>query len=408
MVARKFSGRALSLCLFLLLGAGGITAHAATFVVTTTNDSGAGSFRQAILDANANAGSDSITFNIGSGLKSIAPTSKLPDITDPVIIDGSTQPGFAGAPLIEIDATNIPTLFVNPVLLITAGNTTIRSLIINHFKNGGIRITGAGGNHVEGCYIGPDATGSVTTDSRGTGISVESPNNVIGGTTASARNVIAGLDSYGIGVGAVSSNGNQIQGNYVGLNAAGTARLDTWGGIGVSSSNNTVGGTTPGARNVVGGGTDAGIAVTQAGAFACSGNVVQGNYVGTDVTGTVKFGFTRYGILIANSANDNLIGGTSAGAGNLVSGNGWGIAILGFGSGSGGPPTGNVIQGNLVGVAVDGTSPMPNGVQGIHLDTAFNTIVGGTAAGAGNTVAFNGPSQQVRRRCWPGDAWRKW
>jgi hypothetical protein len=126
-----------------------LTAHAATtFVVTNTDDSGPGSLRQAILDANANAGSDLITFNIGSGLKTITPASKLPDITDPVVIDGTTQPGFSGSPLIEINASNTG---FDWALLISAGNTTIRSLIVNRFQNGGILLSNNGGNHIEGC-----------------------------------------------------------------------------------------------------------------------------------------------------------------------------------------------------------------------------------------------------------------
>ncbi|HET9787638.1 MAG TPA: hypothetical protein VFP47_10915, partial [Pyrinomonadaceae bacterium] len=108
---------------------------ATTFVVTNTNDSGAGSLRQAILDANANPGADSITFTIGSGLQTITPTSLLPDISDPVVINGTTQPGFAGTPLIELSASSIPSHPNRGVLHITAGNTTLRGLVINRFRD---------------------------------------------------------------------------------------------------------------------------------------------------------------------------------------------------------------------------------------------------------------------------------
>ena len=74
----------------------------ATYSVTNTNDSGAGSLRQAILDANTNAGADTITFAIGTGPQTISPLSPLPTITDPVTIDGTTQPGFSGSPIIEL------------------------------------------------------------------------------------------------------------------------------------------------------------------------------------------------------------------------------------------------------------------------------------------------------------------
>ena len=179
------------LILTLLLGCHLTARAASTFVVTNTDDSGPGSLRQAILDANANAGSDLITFNIGSGLKTITPASKLPDITDPVVIDGTTQPGFSGSPLIELNASNTG---FDWALLIRAGNTTIRSLIINHFSNGGILIVDNGGNHIEGCYVGTDATGSTGTNSRANAIAIGSANNVIGGTTANTRNVITSID----------------------------------------------------------------------------------------------------------------------------------------------------------------------------------------------------------------------
>ena len=370
-----------------------ITAHAATFTVTNINDNGPGSLRQAMQDANTNHGLDSITFNIDSGRKTIAPTSRLPTISDPVVIDGTTQPGFSGTPLIEIDATNIESFPNGAVLFITAGNTTIRSLILNRFKDGGIFITTAGGNHIEGCYIGPDSAGAAGTNSRGNGITIlEGANNVIGGTTPNSRNVVAALDSFAIAV-AGPSTGNQIQGNYVGINAAGTAGLFVFAGISIGSSNNTVGGTTAAARNVIGTGDYAGIVLQND--FGMSGNVVQGNYVGTDATGTIKLGFANYGIVLSNSVNNTLIGGTTRGAGNLVSGNGWGIAIDGFNAGFAGPPSGNLIQGNLVGVAADGVTPLSNRVQGVRLSSAVNTTVGGVAAGAGNVIAFNGPGGEV-------------
>lgn len=110
-----------------------VTAAGATYTVTNTNDSGSESLRQAILDANANTGTDTIAFNINSGVQAIRPTSALPVITDPIIIDGSTQPGFSGTPLIVIDGTSI-TRFP-PGLRISAGNSILRSIAINNFQS---------------------------------------------------------------------------------------------------------------------------------------------------------------------------------------------------------------------------------------------------------------------------------
>lgn len=379
----------LGLFLTLLLGCQ-LTARAATtFVVTNTNDSGPGSLRQAILDANANAGSDVITFNIGSGLKTIMLASRLPEISDPVVIDGTTQPGFAGTPLIELNATNIG---FDMVLFITAGNTTIRSLILNHFQNGGILIPSGDGNHVEGCYIGTDATGSAGTNSRGNAIGIGSSNNVIGGTAANTRNVIVsgdgGISIFGLG------NGNQVLGNYIGLNAAGNAALPVFQGIFVGSSNNTIGGTTPAARNVIVANGQGGIVIQPGGAFATSGNVVQGNYVGTDTSGNVGLAVADHGIVIFNSSNNNLIGGTTPGAGNVISGSRFGFRIDGF-SASSGPPSGNIVQGNFIGVGADGSTPVPNLVQGVRIASAINTTIGGSAPGAGNVIAFNGPGEEI-------------
>lgn len=368
---------------------------ATTFVVTNTNDSGAGSLRQAILDANANSGADLIAFNIGSGLQTISPTDTLPEISDAVVIDGTTQPGFSGSPLIEINASNIPSLPNRGVLFLTGGNITVKSLIINHFKDGGISIITTGGNRIEGCYIGIDATGNAGTNSRGNGISInDSPNNIIGGSTPNSRNVISAIDFHAISVFGFNGNGNQILGNYIGINAAGTAALPVFGGVFLASSNNIVGGTTAAARNVIGAGDYGGV-VIQPFAFGTSGNLIQGNYIGTDATGSVAFGFIQQGVVIFGPSDNNVIGGTSPGAGNVISGNGFGFRIEGSGGGADGPPTGNVLQGNFIGVAADGFTPLPNRSQGVRLADAFNTTIGGTTPGAGNVIAFNGPGGDV-------------
>src|SRR6266540_575054 len=122
------------------------------FPVTTVADNVPGSLRQAILDSNANPGADTITFNIGGGgVQTIHPTSALPDITDPVTIDGTTQPGFAGSPLIELNGGSAGSA---AGLRITAGSSTVRGLVINGFALDGIVLSGSGGNLIAGNYIG--------------------------------------------------------------------------------------------------------------------------------------------------------------------------------------------------------------------------------------------------------------
>ena len=132
-----------------------------TFTVTTNANDGAGSLRQAILDSNANTGADSIEFSIGGGgVQTIALTSALPAVTDPVEIDGTTQPGFAGSPVIVLNG-RAAGFNVNG-LTISAGNSTVRGLVINSFPFGnGIVLQTNGGNHIVGNYIGVDVTGTI-------------------------------------------------------------------------------------------------------------------------------------------------------------------------------------------------------------------------------------------------------
>ena len=172
-----------------------------SFVVTNTSNSGAGSLRQAILNANASAGPDAISFAIpGAGAHTIAPTTALPEITDQVVIDATSQPGFTGAPVIELSGVNVSAGPRNG-LLVSSGNSTIRGLVINRWDVG-ISTHSAGGNVIQGNFIGTDVTGTVARPNAN-GIQIgntitSSPNNVIGGTTATARNVISGNSQYGV------------------------------------------------------------------------------------------------------------------------------------------------------------------------------------------------------------------
>jgi hypothetical protein len=131
----------------------------AVLTVTTTADSGAGSLRQAILDSNASVGvADTIAFAIGTGPQTIAPTSALPNVTDPVVIDGTTQPGFAGSPVVEL--TGLSAGANANGLRVTGGGTTIRGLVVNGFSAQQVVLEDSGGNLVAGNYIGTDLAGT--------------------------------------------------------------------------------------------------------------------------------------------------------------------------------------------------------------------------------------------------------
>ena len=174
------------------------------------------------------------------------------------------------------------------------------------------------------------------------------------------------------------SSGNVIQGNYIGTNASGTGDLgNTQVGIWLSNaSNNTIGGSVSGARNVISGNAWSGIDVTGSG----TGNVIRGNYIGTDQTGSVALQNDAWGIRLASASN--LVGGTGPDDGNLISGNGIdGILVDGV--------SGNLIQGNFIGTDRTGTAAIGNAEDGIWLDNASNTTIGGTAAGARNVISGN-------------------
>jgi titin len=356
-----------------------------TYMVTNTNDSGTGSLRQAILDSNGNTGPNLIDFNIpGSGVHTIIPTSALPTITQAVTIDETSQPGYSGTPLIELDGASAGASANG--LTISAGNTTVQGLVINRFTTDSINLT-TSGNRIIGDYIGTDVTGTIALANGGNGVSISgtgASNNMVGGIAAGAGNVIAGNAQTGIVISGGAS-GNLVQGNRIGTDVSGARALAnlTWGVViasfGTATANNTVGGTTPAARNVISGNSFSGVFL-----WDVSGNAVQGNYVGADVTGTLAVANGGDGVTVNGS--NNLIGGTAAGAGNLLSGNtGAGVSISKGSSSS----TGNLVQGNLIGTMADGQAALANGQHGVAITGVgtSNNLVGGTVAAARNVIS---------------------
>ncbi len=235
-------------------------AHAADITVTNTNDSGAGSLRQAIEDANASQGKDTIKFNIpGTGVKTIRPDSRLPQVTEAVTIDGYSQPGSkkntqkAGANavlLVELSGTGGAS-----GLIIDADNVVVRGLVINRFSQTHIDVRGSN-NRIEGNFIGPDATGTIDVGGGDDGgVSVTSGSgNVIGGALPGARNLISGNDRAGIILfgGISGASDNRVEGNLIGTKKDGTSPLGNGTGVSIfRSPGNTVGGTAPGAANTI-------------------------------------------------------------------------------------------------------------------------------------------------------------
>ena len=252
-------------------------AQASTFTVTNTNDTGPGSLRQSILDANSNAGLDVIDFSIpGAGPHNIQPTSALPTITDPVVIDGYTQPGASantngpGLGLntvlkIELDGTNAgaPPAGLN----IIAGGSTVRGLVINRFAGHGLQIHGIGaaGNQVHGNFIGTDVTGTAPLGNTGDGVFMAGGArlNVIGGDVPAARNLISGNGGNGVHIAGneLDTRENIVQGNLIGTDITGATSLANQGnGVILGTvADNLIGGSAPGARNIIAGNNQNGI-----------------------------------------------------------------------------------------------------------------------------------------------------
>ncbi len=258
---------------------------------------------------------------------------------------------------------------------------TERNVISGNSRHG-IEIENASTTLVLGNFIGTNATGMGDVGNVFDGIFLNnSGNNTIGGTTTAERNIISGNDGFGIEMTGSNATGNLIQGNYIGINSSGNASLAN-GSEGIviagGSSSNTIGGTIAGAKNIINAGVGVGLDIAGAGSI---NNLVQGNYIGTDATGMIGLSPSGTGILI-NSQNNNTIGGTAAGAGNVISGNSEGIVIQGA-------ATGNQIQGNLIGTNPAGASAVPNNV-GIRVDNGatFN-LIGGPSTNAGNTISGN-------------------
>jgi CSLREA domain-containing protein len=375
------------------------------------------SLREAILAANNTANNegepDRIYFNINAtGVQTISPTMALPEIVDAVFISGYNQHDENPMTMIDLDGTSIDEV-TGLTLAAGSGGSTIRDLIINNFSNGtGIGVNSSS-NVIAGNYIGTNAAGDTALGNY-IGIDIEGGgDNIIGGTTPADRNVISGNSACGIFDASVGSN--TIIGNYIGTNAAGDTALSTsadgmffaW-----ETNGNTIGGTTARARNIISGNGDSDICpdgiflawdahgdiiggTTEAARNVISGNgdsgiylegaysnTIVGNYIGTDATGAYAIA-NGQGVIIESGSHDNTIGGNTTGARNVISGNVC-EGILSMGSYS------NTIAGNYIGTDAAGTAAVGNGGEGIMLCyDSYDTIIGGTEAGAGNVISYN-------------------
>jgi parallel beta-helix repeat protein len=397
----------------------------ATFTVTNTSDAGPGSLRQAILEANAAAnvgGPDTIAFAIPATdgqhvyyrddgnpgqvtsakvtpttaatddqiadidpdyLHSwwvIQPATALPPTTDAVVIDGSTQPGFTGTPLVELDGSLAGAGADG--LDIVAGDCTVGGLVVNRFSGSGINVELEGRSgppaptvSLIGNYVGVDPTGTLAQGNGALGIFVVGTTGAVLQGNLASGNGAQGIELY-------RAHASLVAGNTIGTTAAGDQPLGNHAdGLLLAESTDTrIGRTGKGDSNLISGNAGNGIAVV-----GNTGNVIQGNFIGTDVTGYHPIGNGRFGVQLGGDPDPTVytlqLGGSGKGEGNIISGNAWGGVFVNG--------AGNVVQGNRIGLSPKDDAAVPNAGAGIFLFAQGGNTIGGAAPGAGNVIGGN-------------------
>ncbi|MFO1064114.1 MAG: hypothetical protein U0892_09650 [Pirellulales bacterium] len=426
-------------------------------IVRNTNDSGTDSLRQAILTANLNSDADAILLHIpGSGPHTISPLSNLPAITQPVTIDAYAQrdavrntitTGSNAVLKVELDGTQV---IGGQGLRVQSDDVTITGIAFTHWLTTGLAIEhpAAAGTQIVGNYLGlkPDATPAGNANGvliRGGANSV-----TIGGTTAASRNIISGNTNAGVLIESSGTSHSTIIGNWIGTDPQGLTSIGNSAGVMIDAgaSQNTLGGSTPEARNIISGNLSRDVWITGSGS---TGNSVIGNFIGLDVTGTHTIGASiSFGVLIDDHADGNFIGSpttsTGTGGGNVIAGhvenirleadavqvqgnligtNALGSAALGGDNGitiaasgllgnqiGGSTPTErnvisghssagirienvtsmhNRIEGNSIGSDRTGDAAVPNNIGIEIIGFASDNTIGGSTAGRGNVIAGN-------------------
>ncbi len=366
--------------------------------------------RAAIQEANAQPGLDAISFDLPPGSLIIQPVTPLPEISEAAIVDASTEPGPEGNEAASVNgearpdaACATPTVQIDGALTggstdglaISSGGSTVRGLIITRFPDAGILLMSGAGNTITCNLIGTDAAGASGLGNGGNGIDIfQSDGNMIGGSEATDGNVIAGNGLNGVKI--TLADDNFVLGNTIGVDPTGSVALQN-GGSGVAVVNSigtTIGGTGAGAGNLISGNGAAGIYLGSGDGSVSSPSLVQGNLIGVDAAGLSALP-NQIGIDISDSTG-NMIGGSTAGARNLISGNTQaGIRVV--------DGSDNTIHGNWIGVDATGVAALPNNT-GILITTSNqygsgSFEVGGGAAGEANVVSGNsGPGISVTGR----------
>jgi hypothetical protein len=320
--------------------------------------------------------------------------SALPTIFGTVNVDGTTAPGFAGTPAVEVNFNNFAGLQFNPL----ADGSALRSLSLANACGNGVTLTGVQQMQILGNYIGLATDGTTAAGNRGDGIELlASFNNTIGGESAEDRNVISANGQQGILVD-VSSN-NVITNNYIGTDSTGTVdRGNAANGILVTtfSAGNLIGGEATGGNdptndvfdippegNLISGNDANGVLITN----HATQNQLSGNFIGTSASGDAALGNTLDGVAIVQANNNSLLGCTIHTDPfvfyNVISGNGGnGLRVTNSNN--------TTIQANFFGMGADNNTAVGNGENGVLVEgSSAHTTMGGPIP-LGNVDACNG------------------
>jgi uncharacterized repeat protein (TIGR01451 family) len=362
----------------------------ATFTVANVNDSGPGSLRQALVDANSALGDDDIEFQIpGPGVQRVLLLTPLPTITDTVTIAGGTQDPTSNLPRVEIDGASAGTA---TGLRVAATNVSIERIAIVNFSVDGIYIESSGtSTNIVGVHLGVHADGTTPGGNGGSGLFVNGASGVTVGRAGSPYlNVISGNQTAGITFDS-NATSNIVLRSLIGVTSAGSQAIAN--GVGVllrgGASFNQLGSNLQGDGNVISGNTGLGISIIDASSI---GNVILGNAIGSNASGTVPLGNGAGGVSVTDAAQTR-IGGTQTGEGNIISSNGMGAGLPGVLVSN---ASQTLIQGNRIGTSLSGEADLGNGGAGVLIRSgSTRTKVGGTETGAGNVIAFNGRTNQA-------------
>jgi parallel beta-helix repeat protein len=359
--------------------------YSSDFTVINTNDTGPGSLREAISNANLSPGADNIYFHIPlndqgynsmTGVWTIRINSSLPMIQGGYInIDATTQETNLGNTNVfgpEIRITPVGTISY-PLIIVSPGNT-IKGFIISGFEYGILIYNStAFSNTISNNYIGVNYEGTQAEPNQ---YGIGAGGNAYGNTISD--NIISGNTQAGIAI--TESENNIIRSNLIGTDFMGMSVIPNLYGIAIqNASNNLIGGILLNDRNLISGNLSAGIIID---GLQSKNNIITGNYIGISGGGCFKLPNDN-GIILSNASQTN-IGGSQSGQQNIISGNtGAGIILNGTGTRL------NKIRGNFIGTNADGTIPLGN-YAGIILKSNSNSnLIGGEQAGEGNLVSAN-------------------